>query len=206
MKTERGLLARLACAWILLLAFVLPAHAQQDECSKCHSELQKKAFVHEPVTKGCSSCHAQLDASVEPHKSGSKFRGGLASETTALCVTCHKKELLEGKVTHAPVAAGNCLDCHDPHASDHLGLLRKEPATLCLDCHADVKKRPHVIVGFSRNGHPLGDEKRPNEIVDPLRPGKKFYCVACHEPHRSELPRLARFEKGMVSCQACHKK
>jgi predicted CXXCH cytochrome family protein len=81
--------------------------------------------------------------------------------------------------------------------------LKAEPATLCLDCHPDIKKGPHVIAGFTRSGHPLGNDKK--EAQDPLRPGKKFYCASCHEPHRSELPKLNRFGKGMVACQQCHK-
>ena len=39
----------------------------------------------------------------------------------------------------------------------------------------------------------------------PLRPGKPFYCVSCHEPHRSEQPRLNRVGQGMNSCSKCHK-
>ena len=108
-------------------------------------------------------------------------------------------------VEGAAVAAGMCTACHDPHASDNVGLLKKDPAALCLDCHADVKNKPHLIVGFSGGGHPLGDAKKPNKVADPLRSGKLFYCVACHEPHRSDRPRLSRFDKGMQSCQACHK-
>lgn len=206
MSTERGFLVRLACAGLLATAFAVPVHAQEAECTQCHGGLLAKAFVHEAVSKGCSTCHAPLDESVKPHKVAGDFRSRLATDSAALCAKCHPKEHFQGPVTHGPVAAGNCLACHNPHASDHQGLLRKEPATLCLDCHPDVKKRPHVIVGFSSNGHPLGDEKRSKEVFDPLRPGKKFYCAACHEPHRSERPRLARFDKGMKSCQGCHKK
>jgi predicted CXXCH cytochrome family protein len=193
----------MACAWAL--AFALPAHAQDRDCVQCHADVAAKKVVHAAVQMGCRTCHDQLDATSVPHKSMGKAPKGLAAESPALCVKCHDKKLFEGKLVHGPVAAGMCTACHDPHASNNVGLLTKEPAALCLDCHAAVKKRPHLIVGFSGGGHPLGDVKKANEVADPLRSGKPYYCVACHEPHRSDRPRLSRFDKGMQSCQACHK-
>lgn len=205
MKIERSLLAFFACAAILVATLALPARAADNPCLACHAALAQKKVVHAAVHMGCGSCHAKLDASVVPHKPTGKFAKGLSAEVPALCADCHDKDLFEGKVVHGPVAAGACLGCHNPHASDHQGLLKTEPATLCLDCHSDIAKGPHVIAGFTRSGHPLGNEKKGKEADDPLRPGKKFYCAGCHEPHRSELPKLNRFGKGMVSCQKCHK-
>lgn len=204
METERSLLARFACALIIASAFALPTQAQDKNaaCFECHAALAQKPVVHAAVHMGCASCHAELDAISVPHRSKGKIAKGLSAEGPALCTNCHDKTLFEGRVVHAPVAARTCLGCHDPHASDHLGLLKQEPATLCLDCHPDVKKGPHVIAGFTRSGHPLGNDK--HRAQDPLRPGKTFYCAGCHEPHRSQTPKLARFDKGMGSCQKCH--
>ncbi|MDD5176538.1 MAG: cytochrome c3 family protein [Sterolibacterium sp.] len=205
MKTERNLLATLAYALVLALIGALPAQAAEDNpCLKCHAKLAEKKEVHAAVHMGCNSCHAQLDASVVPHKSKGKFAKGLSAEGPALCAHCHDNKIFKGKFVHAPVEAGMCLGCHDPHSSEYLGLLKNEPALLCLDCHPDVKKGPHVISGISRSGHPLGNDKK--EAQDPLRPGKKFYCGSCHEPHRSEFTKLSRFSiKGMMICQNCHK-
>lgn len=182
----------------------LSAIADDAQCSKCHAPLFQRKSVHGAVPMGCRTCHVEMDAA-SPHQVRGKVAKGLAGEPLALCNDCHEKRLYEGKVVHAPVAAGICLVCHDPHASDHAGLLRKPPATLCLDCHPEIAKTPHVIAGFSRSGHPLGEEGRERPAQDPLRPGKKFYCAACHEPHRSELPALNRFPKGMSSCRNCHR-
>lgn len=204
MKVERRLFAALAVAWALGAAVALPAQAQAVDCAECHADLTEKKFVHKALKKGCKTCHEQLDTSTKRHKSKGKFALGLTAEPPALCLDCHENELFKGKVVHGPVAAGKCMDCHDPHGSDNVGLLKKEPAALCLDCHADVKKKPHVVVGFSGGGHPLGDAKKAKTVEDPLRPGTPFYCAACHEPHRSELPRLNRFGKGMSTCQKCH--
>jgi predicted CXXCH cytochrome family protein len=193
-----------ASAFMLASTLLAPALAQNPDCAQCHADLANKKFVHAAVQMGCNTCHSELDASAVPHKSRGKFAKGLKAEGAAVCTTCHEPKMFEGKLVHAPVAAGMCSGCHNPHSSDYVGLAPKAPAEQCFDCHADVKKRPHVIVGFSGGGHPLGDAKKV--VADPLRDGKPFYCASCHEPHRSTLPRLMRFEgKGMASCQKCHK-
>jgi predicted CXXCH cytochrome family protein len=204
MKIKRTRLALWASALLLAIAYALVGQAQDKPCLECHAELAQKKVVHAAVHMGCAICHAELDASRMPHRSKGKMAKGLAADGPALCANCHDNKLFEGKIVHGPVAAGMCLGCHDPHGSDNIGLLKKEPATLCLDCHPDIRKGPHVIAGFTRSGHPLGNDAR--EVQDPLRPGKKFYCAGCHEPHRSELPKLTRYGKGMESCQKCHKK
>jgi predicted CXXCH cytochrome family protein len=200
----RKLLARFSCALFAAAACVLPALAEDKPCLDCHAALIQKKTVHPAVQMGCEVCHAEIDASTVPHKSTGKNAKGLLADAPALCLNCHDQKLFEGKVVHGPVAAGMCLGCHNPHASDNQGMLKKEPATLCLDCHPDIKKGPHVIAGFTRSGHPLGNDKK--EVQDPLRPGKKFYCASCHEPHRSEQPQLTRYGKGMAACQKCHNK
>lgn len=205
MKTERFLLFQFACTLLLAIAFALPAQAQDVDCAKCHADLSQKKVVHAALQMGCKTCHSELDAAAVPHKSKGKAPKGLAAGVPALCNNCHEAKMFQGKLVHAPVATGMCVECHNPHSSDNVGLLSKEPAALCLDCHGDVRKKPHMIVGFSGGGHPLGDAKKPKMVEDPLRPGKPFYCAACHEPHASELPRLARFSKGMSQCQKCHK-
>ena len=205
MATEKKLLSGFAFALLLAAALTPSAQAQNAECLKCHAALAQKKVLHSALQMGCVTCHAEIDASAVPHKSKGKIAKGLSAEAPALCLNCHDRKMFEGKVTHGPVAAGMCLGCHNPHSSDHQGLLKKEPAALCLDCHPEIKQGPHVIAGFSRSGHPLGEPYKGKEAEDPLRPGKKFYCASCHEPHRSELPNLSRFGKGMASCGKCHK-
>ena len=197
----------LLAASTLILGCTFPAasHAQGSACVPCHAGITQNKVVHAPAYGGCATCHSELDATAVPHKSKGKVAGGLSADVPALCTKCHERKLFEGKFVHAPVAGALCLTCHDPHASDQVGLLKKEPATLCLDCHPDIKKTPHVVAGISGKGHPLGDEAKWKEATDPLRPGKKFYCASCHEPHRSDQPKLTRYGSGMSSCQKCHK-
>lgn len=196
----------MALSLLLAWACVAPVQAQEKDkaCLECHAAVVKKKVMHAAMEKGCIYCHSEIEAGVTPHKLKGKSAKARAAENSAMCDDCHEKKMFQGKVVHGPIVAGACYDCHDSHASDHVGLLKKEPATLCLDCHPDVKKGPHVVAGFSRAGHPLGNDKK--EAKDPLRAGKKFYCVSCHEPHASQLPKLNRFGPGMTSCQKCHEK
>ncbi len=188
-----ALLAAAALRWSAALA-------QDADCLKCHAGLAKAEFVHAPMHKGCRTCHAGIDASAAPHK-------GPKADVTTLCARCHPARDFRGRFTHAPVAADKCTLCHAPHASAHAGLLVRPEAALCLSCHAEVARRPHLIAGFSGKGHPLGNETRAQPVMDPLRPGQPFSCTSCHEPHRSEYGRLGRFESRstMDTCQRCHR-
>jgi predicted CXXCH cytochrome family protein len=208
MKLGRYFLRLDVCAFLLATAVALSALAQEVDCLKCHGALTGKKNVHAAIQAGCAYCHADLDASVTPHKVRRKLAHGLSAEPPELCNACHEKNLFEGKFTHAPAAAGLCVTCHDPHASEYPALGRKAGAALCLDCHSEITKKPHVIAGFPRRGHPLGDEPRSAAAQDPLRPGKSFYCASCHDPHRADYARLTRFEAKSMNgfCQKCHKK
>ncbi len=194
-----------ASALILSWAFPAASRAQDSACVPCHAGITQNKVVHAPAHGGCATCHSGLDVGTVPHKSKGKAEKGLSAVVPALCTQCHERKLFEGKVVHAPVAGALCLACHDPHASDQVGLLKKKPTALCLDCHSDIGKKPHLVAGISGKGHPLGNEIRAKEVADPLRPGKDFSCVSCHEPHRSDKPLLTRYGTGMSSCQKCHK-
>jgi predicted CXXCH cytochrome family protein len=172
--------------------------AESELCLGCHEKPKfKNKSTHEALEKGCSGCH-------EAHSS--KHKKLLKTPTPELCYTCHDKKGFSGKGTHDAVKSGNCRSCHDSHASENAWLLKKPPAELCLECHDEIKEAPHVVAGFSRNGHPLGDEKRAKPVEDPLRAGKPFYCGSCHLPHKGEFPKLQRLDPklAMGTCQKCH--
>ena len=202
---------RIACLpfFALGMALAWPSSAAAPDvnspCLGCHQAVTQKKVVHGAVNMGCATCHPGMDAA-SPHQVKGKVAKGLAKDAVAVCRDCHEAKLYEGKVVHAPVATGTCLLCHDPHASDPLGLLRQPPVAQCLECHAEVAKSPHVVAGFSRAGHPLGERTNGRPAAeDPLRPGRPFYCVSCHEPHRSTLTRLMKRANGITSCQSCHR-
>lgn len=196
--------ALVACALACLAALPGVTRAQEIDCLQCHGNLAAKKVVHAALSAGCTVCHAALDASSVPHKLSGESAKGLAADPPALCMMCHDSAMFEGKVVHAPVAAGLCTLCHDPHASDHAWLLKKEPVAVCLDCHDRVARGTHVVAGVSGKGHPVGVGDRA--VADPLRAGATFYCGSCHQPHRGEFAGLTRFQtqSSYAYCRKCH--
>ncbi|MBI5640948.1 MAG: cytochrome c3 family protein [Nitrospirae bacterium] len=172
-----------------------------DLCYTCHDrEKFNNRMIHAPVGIGmCNNCHT-------PHQSDNEKL--LVSQAPDLCYNCHDKAAFSKKNVHVPVSGGLCLSCHRPHASGEISLLSKDPINLCFECHASVRKAPHAIVGFSAAGHPLGMFKKGKKALDdPARPGKRFYCGSCHNPHSSDSPSLFRYEtkSSMGLCTYCHK-
>jgi len=190
--------------------------AQPELCYGCHDKaLFTKKTVHAAVGMGCTSCH-------NPHSS--KNAKLLISEVPDLCLSCHDKAAFNKKTVHAPVAGGMCLSCHSPHSTDEMSLLLKKPLATCLECHPDVPNKPHAVAGISSKRHPLGmpkpekkkakqtkdqtaTPKPPEEVKDPARPDKPFYCGSCHDPHSSTGPKLFKFnaQSAMGLCKNCHK-
>lgn len=101
-------------------------------------------------TNECKTCHdKQLS-----------FR--LIAEPDVLCSSCHDQA--EGEFIHAPVEAGDCTDCHNPHGTKNPPLLTLAGQELCFQCHdeEDVK---------SAEAHEgIGDT----------------VCYECHDPHNAD--------------------
>ena len=100
------------------------------------------------------------------------------------CFTCHSQKLFQKKLVHKPVAKGDCGTCHNPHVARYKGLLNKDLASLCFNCHQKAARE--FGTGFIH------------------RPVKKGECTACHNPHSSENPGLMD-KKLSESCFECHK-
>jgi len=136
----------------------------------------KKYVLHPPYAeKDCGVCHA-LGASKSftapvggaDEDAGEKHEKRLIMSTDELCFECHddkKEEELakQAELVHGPTAAGECVECHDPHKSRFKFLLRKaDPISrLCFTCH----DREDVL---SADAHTdlEGEE-----------------CTECHNPH-----------------------
>ncbi len=168
---------------------------QPELCYGCHDKAKfTKKTAHPALSMGCTGCH-------NPH--GSKHERLLISPPPDVCFNCHDKSAFGKKNVHMPVAGGMCLSCHNPHSTNAMALLNDDPLALCLGCHDQVAKRPHAVSGFGGTGHPIG--KR--EAKDPKRPGKRFYCGSCHNPHSSDSAKLFRYgaKTTMALCTHCHK-
>ncbi len=106
---------------------------QPYECAECHGDLLEPVIKHYPAEDGCENCHEPTGAS---HPSDS-LGFHLMDRVPALCFYCHEEP---GRRTHMhyPVASGDCLGCHDAHASQEASLVRLPDPDLCLSCHNRV--------------------------------------------------------------------
>jgi len=189
--------------------FVLSGAKMEDfrTASGGGEDLVFRAFrVHPALEDGCESCH-----SVE----GGKLK---AKDQKESCYSCHddfsRGEGGKKVYLHAPVEAGECTGCHDPHFSALPKLQKLEKG--CQECHDPFPegKSVHepVADGECVACHSPHAGPAPKQL---LRPGNSL-CLGCHEEphtrHRSaavrgtmtvvpdEFPR----EKGELSCAGCH--
>jgi len=116
-------------------------------------------FIHKPYGESqCAACHLTAESQQL------RVTGG------ALCLECHSNLLADAKYVHAPVEAGACDLCHEPHRSTEPSLLKRKSQELCLECHSSAimaKVKAHTT----------------NEAA---------LCIECHDAHRSNRPKLAR--------------
>jgi predicted CXXCH cytochrome family protein len=99
--------------------------------------------------KQCDNCH---DKSKE---------GGLIRPKNELCFVCHT-DFIKGSYVHGPVAAADCLACHEPHYSNFPKLLKLAPEKVCGRCHR---------------------EKRIAAAMHDKFAAKQMLCIDCHDPH-----------------------
>ena len=108
----------------------------------------------------------------------------LVSPPDQLCWTCHGDMglLLGDQYQHLPFSKGQCLGCHDPHASDFRALLSQAPDKLCFTCH------------------PIGEQIN-RAMAHP--PAKNGQCTSCHSPHASQFKGILVASQRDV-CFGCH--
>ncbi len=167
----------LFAATLLSISFPDIAGSETLNCLECHNDIGKEQFVHSPFGAGeCASCHQPQTGKRHPDDKGAVTPVEVGAK---LCYMCH--ESLSGKkYVHAPVASGDCIACHNPHASSNAKLLKISGAPLCLTCHED--KFRHKF------GH------------GPVEAGN---CLVCHDPHQSDNRKLLKLG-GAELCFSCH--
>ncbi|HLJ25825.1 MAG TPA: cytochrome c3 family protein [Candidatus Angelobacter sp.] len=163
-------------------------------CLTCHADKNADAIkgtVHKPAVRDCVTCH-------EPHASDNKFqlkKPPSGDEKSNLCLSCHStgQNVPEKGSRHTALDMG-CDTCHTTHKTGpspdrefRFHLTKATPA-LCLDCH-DVKDS--TLIKAHDN-----------------QPFQKTDCLACHNPHQSDRPKLMQnfvhqpfAEK---QCATCH--
>jgi predicted CXXCH cytochrome family protein len=199
------ILNRLAIAYFtaLVIGSVSPSFAAEKTCIDCHKKVIAKHAIHSAIgqfarmEQGCDSCH------MAPH---AKKKGelSLASAVPDLCYMCHDKANFSKEQIHPPVAGGECLTCHNPHASDTSPLLTQPVILLCQNCHPDKTNGKHILraYGFGDN-HPIQGR------LDPIKKGRELSCVSCHNPHSSRKKGLLVNDAASSPaeiCLVCHTK
>ena len=84
--------------------------------------------------------------------------------------------------SHHPVAAGECTQCHDPHAAGLSDLLLALSPDLCLTCHADLESR----MASQQTHSPAARD-----------------CLRCHVPHAATTESLLAKDQQPL-CAECH--
>jgi predicted CXXCH cytochrome family protein len=83
-------------------------------CSSCHPDetarLAKANLHHDKFVGQCSRCHAEVQS--EP---------GPGHRAISACADCHSAERV---ATHAPGVGIPCTQCHEPHGTDNIRLVR----------------------------------------------------------------------------------
>ncbi|MFH1077069.1 MAG: cytochrome c3 family protein, partial [Pseudomonadota bacterium] len=159
----------------------------------------------------------------------------LAESKTKLCFTCHKGMLdeVKGGVVHGLFGRGECLECHNAHASSNPDQLIKGGSEGCIECHSDIwqksseskyKHTPFVeepcVVCHNPHGSKIsGQLNRPagplclschETVADGLKnqkhphsPALEGNCLVCHAAHSGERGKLLVAEGGGL-CKECH--
>lgn len=192
-------------ALLSCISFTLAAGAGAVEktCIDCHKKIITKRVIHFALSQyarmeqGCSSCHT------DPH---AKKKGvlSLSAPVPDLCFMCHDKAKFLKKNIHSPVVGGNCLTCHNPHASDAPRLLTQQIREVCRNCHPDKTNGKHILGGYG-----FGDNHPIRGHLDPSRKGQELGCTSCHNPHSSDK-KVLLVNDGPNSpenlCLLCHTK
>ena len=194
---------------------------RSDNCTEgqCHNSYAKQKHVHQPVELGvCKFCHKYVDP--KEHT----FR--LFRTKKELCGSCHqgKTDDLEiipsveqlkanahqigtGRYIHEPLEEGQCVDCHNPHASDNEFLLSSPNIVdVCKECHemAENVKTAHepVAKGECTKCHDSHSSDFENLLIE----NQRQLCFSCHEATKEELETFKYPHRPALEleCRECH--
>lgn len=156
---------------------VLMTSTQPEVCFDCHQQQRTqslKPYAH-PIRQGkmdCSGCH-----NTHGETSEWQFARQTLNDT---CFGCHAEKRGPYLWEHAPVAE-DCGNCHDPHGSNHPGMLAMRGPMLCQSCHAQAG---HPSLPADGDGLPGGT---PSQYML----GQN--CLNCHtQSHGSNHPSGSR--------------
>jgi predicted CXXCH cytochrome family protein len=101
---------------LLLLAVEHPGVIDKDgDCTSCHANKTAGKSVHSAMAMRCTVCHVAWTR-------GDMTTVTLSMPKERICYSCH--EQAGEKQLHKKTVSGQCVECHDAHASDRAMLLR----------------------------------------------------------------------------------
>ncbi|QOY54449.1 cytochrome C [Candidatus Sulfurimonas marisnigri] len=178
-------------------------------CTSCHEAkdkfLHNTTYIHPPVKDQCTNCH-------DPHTEDNLYQLK-ADRKKDICLMCHvDKKVWIAEVTDKHGAIDRprkCLECHDPHGSEHPKFIIKDTAKeLCLTCHNESLKTDET--GYKLQNIAKHLEDNP-DWHGPILWGD---CAACHNPHGSNNLRMLKkpfprtfyesFDEKNYICFQCH--
>ncbi len=202
--------------------FIEAKDLKSETCLNCHPEKKDGRSVHSILGSGCESCH-------QWKSENGKTEITLMATGADLCAMCH--EAKKASVLHGPYKDGQCILCHDPHASNFKAHTRADGNALCLECHLprrvmgekvslftsqsmtakDFEAIPKIeLDAMRRLGHPFALHPVA-QIQDPLHPEEKMSCLSCHDHHGSDQQSMIlvlkpdKDAKGAKDvCDSCH--
>jgi DmsE family decaheme c-type cytochrome len=152
---------------------VLQTANQPDVCFDCHQQQRSQALkpYSHPFSEGkmdCSGCH-----STHGETTDLLFVRQTLNDT---CFECHAEKRGPYLWEHAPVAE-DCSTCHDPHGSNHPGMVSLRGPMLCQTCHSQADHQ-----SFANGPDGLADGTASKYLL-----GRN--CMNCHtQVHGSNHP------------------
>jgi len=164
----------------------LPAAAEARLCATCHQTAHQQAMLergpHAANAVNCSGCHAVH---------GNRHAALVQRPQPELCYSCHSATRAEfARASRHPVeGVVRCTDCHSSLDAARKPLAR-DGTNVCGRCHAQYE-------GPFPYEHPAAQDFSTDGGG----------CIACHDPHGSNLPRMLRlpYEGARAPlCTQCH--
>ncbi|MBP2672280.1 MAG: putative deca-heme c-type cytochrome [candidate division NC10 bacterium] len=158
----------------------LTAVDQLTLCKQCHavSVAQQANWSHMPVREGkiqCATCHnvhGTITEKLIPENSINEN-----------CYRCHTDKRGPFLWEHAPVRE-SCMNCHKPHGSNNIRLLRIREPRLCQQCHNESRHPSTAFAGGSNQ----------DPTIDRRFLGRS--CALCHNNiHGSNHPQGFAFTR-----------
>ncbi len=121
--------------------FEMESPEQDTQEKEKKDQTGKLEFFHPLYEAGkCDKCHKNAAPYLSPGDETVNTSTELLRPIDKLCVSCHtqltpRNAIRNNLWMHNPVARSRCMDCHEPHQSKNMSVLKQPESELCLSCH-----------------------------------------------------------------------